>query len=562
MDTREKFLFLYGNDEGHKIFDSYRTLIDRYKKRIKRESYEMSEKDIVLITYGDQLMDEGIPSLEVLNKFLKKYLRGFINSVHILPFYPYTSDDGFSVVDYKKVNPELGSWKDIENSEKDYRLMYDAVVNHISSKSPWFQGYVKGDTSFENFFISVDPETDLRSVVRPRNLPLLTLFETSRGKEWIWTTFSEDQIDLNYKNPQVLLAIVEVLLDYIAHGAKLIRLDAIALLWKEVGTPCIHLPETHAIVKLFRDMVDEVSPDVILVTETNVPHGENISYFGNGTDEAHMVYNFSLPPLLLHAIITGDASRLNSWASKLSLPSRQTYLFNFTASHDGIGVRPLMGLAGEDEIEKLVKISEERGGYVSFKANSDGSKSPYELNSTYFSILSPDEDPPERRLKRFMLSQAVMLAMPGIPGIYFHSLIGSENFVEGVKETGRYRTINREKLDLNKLARELKNPESLRSKVFNNYLGLIKVRTSEELFHPNVPFKFPEIHPVLFCVLKGADDGRGKLMLVHNVSGQRISAALPEEYGSSFKDIVSGAEKSGRALDVDPYEFLWLKMKK
>ena len=332
--------------------------------------------------------------------FLDLHLSDAINGVHILPFFPYSSDDGFSVIDYKQVDPNLGSWEDISRLGKNNRLMFDAVINHISQFSMWFQQYRLDEAPFTEYFITVDPNEDMSQVVRPRSLPLLTPVVTPSGMKHVWTTFSPDQIDLNYANPQVQLGIIDVLLDYVEHGAEFIRLDAIAYLWKEIGTTCIHLPQTHAVVKLWRAVLDAVAPDVLLITETNVPHEENISYFGDplpemgGTDEAQLVYNFTLAPLTLNAFQTGDASRLSAWAATLKTSGPGATFFNFIASHDGIGVRPAEGILSTVEVQALVEQTLAHGGEVNYKDNPDGSRSVYELNTTLYDFLN-DPVPPD-----------------------------------------------------------------------------------------------------------------------------------------------------------------------
>jgi sucrose phosphorylase len=200
---------------------------------------------------------------------LEKYARGVITGVHVLPFFPYSSDDGFSVIDYTAVNPDFGTWADVERLGRNFRLMFDAVINHISAHSGWFQEFLKGNPGFADYFIVVEEGTDLSQVVRPRALPLLTSVQTAHGERLVWTTFSADQIDLNYANPDVLLEIIEILLLYVEKGAEIIRLDAIAYLWKKIGTPCIHLEETHRVVKLFRTVFDAVAPHVMLITRTS-----------------------------------------------------------------------------------------------------------------------------------------------------------------------------------------------------------------------------------------------------------------------------------------------------
>jgi glycosidase len=425
----EHLIALYGDERGRATFARIASLIEnaRPSSSVFRPSSSLTQRDAVLITYPDQVREPDVPPLRTLADFCAQHLTDLISTIHLLPFYPYSSDDGFSVIDYRAVNPMLGDWDDVARLGKNFRLMFDAVINHVSAQSAWFQAFLRDDPRYRDWFIVVPDDADVSRVIRPRALPLLTAFETPSGAKKVWTTFSADQIDLNYRNPDVLIEIIETLLFYLAHGASWLRLDAIAFLWKEFGTTCLHLPQTHRIIQLLRAIVDAVAPQTILITETNVPHAENISYFGDGTNEAHLVYNFALPPLTLHAFHTGDARALTRWASELTLPSRQVTFFNFLASHDGIGLNPARGILRDDEIDALVARTIAHGGLVSYKANSDGTSSPYELNINYFDALN---DPNAResldtQIDRFVCAHAIMLALVGVPGIYFHSLFGS-----------------------------------------------------------------------------------------------------------------------------------------
>ncbi len=379
----EKLNVVYGEEKGHEIYHEIKKIVEAFIKHDTKNQADkrwVSEKDVILITYGDQIKEVNKPPLESLHGFIKQYMEESISGIHILPFYPYTSDDGFSVTDYFQVNPDLGVWGHVEEMAQDFDLMFDAVINHISAKSEWFQEYINGNAAYEDFFIEADPALDYSSVRRPRALPLLSPYATSRGTKYIWTTFSEDQIDLNYQSEKVLLKIIQLLFFYIAKGARYLRLDAIGFLWKEQNTSCIHLDKTHKIIQLFRDIFEAVAPDTVIITETNVPHKENISYLGDGSNEAHMVYQFPLPPLTLHTFLTGNARILLEWAEAISPLSEQTTFFNFLASHDGIGVTPVKEILTEEEIEEMVEKVQEYGGYVSYKNNGNGTKSPYELN--------------------------------------------------------------------------------------------------------------------------------------------------------------------------------------
>jgi glycosidase len=531
---------IYGDGRAGPIEQRVLNLMDRYRGRIPVPvAGELSERSSIFITYGDQLQGPHHSHLETLAEFCESHLRGVVDTIHILPFFPWSSDDGFSVKDYRKVDPVLGDWKDIEKLGKPFRLMFDGVINHVSVQGEWFKKFLCGEMPYSDYFLTIEGNTDLSSVVRPRALPLITEFQTTTGLKRVWTTFSTDQADLDFHNPDVLLDIFDILLMYAQKGAQFIRLDAIAYLWKEIGTNCIHLPQTHAIIQLLRLVLDEVTPHVQIVTETNVPHEDNISYFGNGENEAQVVYNFALPPLVLHTFNTGDASVLTKWASSLNLPSNRTTFLNFLASHDGIGLNPVRGLLTDTDIDRLVVNTLAHGGLISYKQNPDGTLSPYEMNINYFDALSnPTSDEPlDFQVRRFMAAQAIMLSLRGIPGIYFHSLFGSRNWNEGVKKTRRNRTINRQKLDIELLENDLNDPLSLRSQVFTRYNQLLLRRSSSAAFHPHGGQKILDLGPDVFAVLRSSRDCKQKVLCLQNVTPR---------------------SKSAGNYSLEPYQTLWI----
>ena len=469
----------------------------------------LDQRDCILVTYGDTLGGRSEPPLRYLRRFLDERLRGAATGVHILPFCPYTSDDGFSVSDYRAVDAQLGSWDDLTDIARDYLLMADLVLNHCSASHRWFQGFLRGEEPFRRYFITVSPDADTSSVVRPRARPLLTPFETADGVRCVWTTFSPDQIDLNYAEPKLLLEMIDILLFYLSRGVRIIRLDAVAYLWKEIGTACIHLPQTHMVVQLFRAILDATVPEAMLITETNVPHEENISYFGNGENESHMVYNFPLPPLTLHSFISGSAEKLTEWVAGLQTPNPDVTWFNFLASHDGIGLTPAHGILTPEEIEQLVECVCDRGGRVSYKATPNGDV-PYELNISYLSAIVEPGATDSERTDAFVSAHAIMLALAGLPALYIHSVLGSTNWLEGVKETGENRTINRPKLDWEQVSSELDDSGSLRAAVYTRLYRLIRVRADEAAFHPAAAQRVLRGDaPSVFALLRGEAGGAG-----------------------------------------------------
>lgn len=568
---REHLLALYG-PAGRLAHEKLEARLARYRGRLPaaRPGPGLSQRDAMLITYADQILAPGEAPLAVLADFARRHLAGLTSIIHLLPFYPWSSDDGFSVRDYRAVDPALGTWADVARLAQDFRLMFDAVINHASAQCEWFQAFLRAEPQFRDFFVTVEGEPDLSQVVRPRALPLLTRFETAAGPQAIWTTFSADQVDLNFHNPDVLVEIVDVLLFYVAQGAEFLRLDAIAYLWKEIGTPCIHLPQTHHVIQLLRLVLDEVAPHVQLITETNVPHADNISYFGDGTNEAQLVYNFALPPLVLHTFRTGEAEALARWASQLALPGGRVCFFNFLASHDGVGVNPARGLLPPEAIEALVARVLAHGGRVSYKHNPDGSQSPYELNINYFDALSNPQggEPLAVQVARFMAAQAIMLALAGLPGIYAHSLLGSRGWPEGVRQTGHNRTINRQKLEREGVEAELADPGSLRHAVFTRYAALLRARAASAAFDPFGPQQVLPAPGAVFALLRTAPDGSERVLCLHNVTAepQVVQLQVPGlARAPRPTDWLAGREMcepgdAPGAFTLAPYGVAWLRV--
>ncbi|WP_148401212.1 sugar phosphorylase [Enterobacter mori] len=514
------------------------------------------EKDVVLITYADQFSEAGENALPVFTRFYNKWLSHSFSHVHLLPFYPWSSDDGFSVIDYHEVAPETGTWSDIAELKQSTSLMFDYVCNHMSAKSQWFANYLQQTPGYEDFFISVDPKTDLSAVTRPRALPLLTPFTLHDGSvRHLWTTFSEDQIDLNFASPDVLIAMVDVLLHYLIEGANYIRLDAVGFMWKIPGTHCIHLEQTHQLIQFFRAITEAVAPGTVIITETNVPHKDNISYFGNGENEAQMVYQFSLPPLVLHAIHRQDVHTLSQWASSLELPSTKTTWFNFLASHDGIGLNPLRGILPESDILSLVEKLQQEGALVNWKNNPDGTRSPYEINVTYLDALSPKNAADNERIARFILAHAVLLSFPGVPAIYIQSVLGSRNDYEGVERLGYNRAINRKKYIAGEIDSELSNTTGIRHKIFKQLSELIAIRRAEQVFHPDSHALFETSGKHILKIIRVAKNGE-RITALFNFS-QYIQTVNSE--GRSGTELITKQNISGTTLTLNPWQVMWIK---
>ena len=520
------------------------------------------ETDSLVITYGDSVLLDNEKPLRTLNRFLDKYLRSSISGVHILPFYPFTSDDGFSVLDYSSVNESLGDWEDINAIANNYSLMADLVVNHCSARSPWFENFIKGRDPGRGFFYTASPDDDLSAVVRPRTNDLLREVETSEGTQHVWCTFSHDQVDLNFRNPAVLKQFVSIIKQYLDSGIRIFRLDAIAFLWKEIGTNCLNLEQTHEMVRLFRTLIEQAQHDAIIITETNIPNRENLEYFGNA-DEAHCVYNFSLPPLLVNTLVTGSCGYLKQWMMSMPPARNGTAYFNFVASHDGIGLRPAEGLLSDAEINSLVKTMQGFGGHVSWRALDDGNSKPYEINIALIDALQGTvRGADDLGLQRFVCAHAIMLALEGIPAIYIHSLVGTHNDHQRVENSGHSRAINRHQWDYTKLEEALADQNSSHHIVYNQLKQLLKIRRRQSAFHPNATQFTLHLGDQLFGFWRQSLDRQQSVFCISNISDQGQTLALADINlidNEQWHDLISGRScAGGDGIEMEPYQTVWI----
>ncbi|MCX8237458.1 MAG: sugar phosphorylase [Akkermansiaceae bacterium] len=513
-----------------------------------------TEQDVALITYGDTILPkEGTPLAE-LKEFVTTRLGDAISIVHVLPYFPWTSDDGFAVSNYNEVNPSLGDWSDLEALSQDYRIMSDLVVNHCSASHEWFQQFEQNEEPGRRYFFEASPDDDLSEVVRPRTSDLLRETETRAGTKYVWCTFGHDQIDLNFKEKDLLVELVKIIRSHLDYGVGVFRLDAVAFVWKKIGTGCINLAETHELVRLFRALVEHVKPDAVIITETNIPNQENLSYFGNG-NEAHGIYNFSLPPLLLYALTNGNCRCLIQWLRRMPPAQPGTMYFNFIASHDGIGLRPAEGLLSLEEIDSLVDRMVSNGGLISECTLPDGSKRPYEINISLFDALETEE--------KFLCAHAILLSLEGIPAFYIQSLLGTRNDLERVSETGVNRHINRRRWDADELGEILDDELSPHARVLKQLLQLIKLRRNQPAFHPNAAQFTLHLGDHIFAFWRQSVDRRRNVFCLHNVSSevQRISvASINLVVTEDWFDLISGEALDPEVMEIElsPYQCYWL----
>lgn len=588
-ELRERIIqqldFIYREIEG---VSNYAALADRLLEEMRLDSASFnqhdltrpfvnhwSEEDVVLITYGDSIerskqKHEGEHDkvllekpLVTLKRFLDEHCRDSINSVHILPFYPFSSDDGFSVINYCAVNDALGEWGDIKAISEDYHLMADLVINHCSSRSVWFDNFVAGEGVGHDYFFTESPEQDLSLVVRPRTSPLLREVETAHGTKHVWCTFSHDQVDFDFRNPAVLEEFVKIIRLYLDQGVRIFRLDAIAFLWKVSGTSCLNLEETHEVVRLLRVLIEHAVPEAIIITETNIPNRENLSYFGNA-NEAHCVYNFSLPPLLLNTLLTGNCYYLKQWMMSMPPAQQGTAYFNFIASHDGIGLRPAEGLLSDEELSTLISTMESFGGRLSMRALENGENKPYEINITLFDALKGTTKGPDNLgIDRFVCAHAIMFALEGIPGLYIHSLLATENDYDKVKHTSHNRAINRHRWDETLLLDRLADESSHHYKVNLRLMALLAIRKKQVAFHPNAIQFTLHLGETIFGFWRQSIDRKQSIFCIYNISDcpQKLSLGEVNLIAlDTWIDLISGEEISDLRgeLDMQPYQALWI----
>lgn len=523
------------------------------------------QSDIILISYANSIVKKGEVPLQSLLYFLNTYVNGYINSVHILPYFPYSSDDGFAVIDFKKINDTFGSWHDIDTISKKYKLMTDLVINHVSSRSQWFDQFKNNKNPGKDYFFSVSKDTNIQDVIRPRTSNLLQEVDTLDGKKYVWSTFSHDQPDLDFSNPNVLLEIIDIIRTYLDHGTKIFRLDAVAFIWKKLGTPCINLPETHEIIRLIRTLIDFYSNEIYLITETNIPNRENLSYFGN-RNEAHLVYNFALPPLILHTLLNGESNKIKQWLMAMPPAMFGTTYFNFIASHDGIGLRPVEQILSPSEVDNLALNIEKAGGKISYRST-EGNERPYELNIALFDALKfhvKDNDDGYQE-ERFIAAHSIMLALEGIPAFYINSLLCTENDYQKLKHSGQNRAINRHQWPLDMLVRKL-SENTHHSRVYKELLRLIKLRKAQPAFHPNATQFTLNLGNDVLALWRQSLDRDQSIFALHNITNRLISLQLSDLNlieTDIWTDLITeeSLKSTHEVLEIQPYQSMWITNK-
>ena len=540
--------------------DQILQIIEKFNKKNSKKKLKISEKTSLLISYGDNVYSNNTHSIKVFQNFFKKNLDKFFNAIHFLPFYPSSSDSGFAVKDHYKIEKRIGSWSDIKRISKSNHVMADIVINHSSARGLWFKNFLKKKRPGKDYFLTVNSEFNTSKVVRPRDHKLLKKIDIFKKSDYLWRTFSADQIDLNFKNPSVLLRFIKIIVHLVNNGVTIFRLDAIAYLWKQNSTNCINLKQTHEIVKLLRLITDLLNVQTIIITETNLPEKENLSYFGKN-DEANWIYNFSLPPLLIHAFLFENSSYLYKWSENLPNAKFQNSYLNFIASHDGIGMRPTEGILNKKSLNNFLKRLKKNGSKFSYRKVQNKSRKVYEANITIFDALKKSDFDPNGKfyLERYIAAHAIMISFEGIPAVYFNSLFGKSNDEAKYVITGNNRDVNRYKWNYKNITKKLGNKTSKQSIFFQNLRKLLSIKRKQKAFHPNAKRLNINLGPKIFCFKRLSIDRKQSIICITNLSSTNQNTKLDKSL-INYKDLMSPKTKLGdkNILALKPFQTVWL----
>ena len=538
-------------------------LINNFNEKNPKKKKSISEKTTLVICYGDSVYSEKKKSIRVFQSFFQKKLKNYFNTIHFLPFYPSSSDSGFAVKDHYKVDNKLGNWLDIKSISKSTDVMADMVINHSSARGLWFKNFLKKKEPGKDYFLTVDNKFNTSKVIRPRDHTLLKKIKIFNQSDYLWRTFSPDQIDLNFRNPSVLIQFIKIMIHLINNGVTIFRLDAIAYLWKENGTKCINLKQTHEIIKLLRNIINLLNIQTTIITETNLPENENLSYFGKN-DEANWIYNFSLPPLLIHAFLFENSSYLNKWSKNLPNTKNDNCYLNFIASHDGIGIRPTEGLLNKKTLDNFLNRLKKNGSKFSYRKVQNKAKKVYEANITVFDALKKSDYDIKGKfyLERYISCHAIMISFEGIPAIYFNSIFGTSNDEAKYIITGNNRDVNRYRWNFKNITNKLKNNKSKQNIFYQNICNLLNIRRKQKAFHPNALRINLNFGQKIYAFKRVSIDKKQTILCITNLSSKIRKTEISQKYLKMKNLINSKIQIEDRKfLVLRPFETIWLSNK-
>lgn len=462
------------------------------------------KNEAMLITYSDSLGK----NMKDLKFVLETYFKESIGGVHLLPFFPSTGDRGFAPSDYTTVDPDLGSWEDVDALGEKYYLMFDFMINHISRESKFFQDFKKNheNSPYKDMFIRVHEffppgrptQEDIDLIYKRKDkAPFQTVHFEDGTTEEVWNTFGEEQIDLDVNKAIVKEFIRETIKDMASHGCSLIRLDAFAYAVKKLDTNDFFVePEIW-------DLLDEVRAEAAKYQVELLPEiHEHYSIQMKIADHDYFVYDFALPMVVLFSLYSGKANRLANWL-KMS-PMKQ---FTTLDTHDGIGVVDARDLLTDEELdytsEQLYKVGANvKRVYSSEKYNN---LDIYQINSTYYSALGNDDS-------SYLLSRILQCFAPGIPQIYYVGLLAGENDIELLEATKEGRNINRHYYTLEEIENEVERP------VVKQLLSLLRFRNTSKAFDLEGKFEILTPDESTIEIVRTSADQQTKARLVANLA--------------------------------------------
>ena len=432
---------------------------------------------VQLITYADRLGG----TLAGLRELIRGPLAGLFGGVHLLPYFTPIdgADAGFDPTDHTEVDPRLGTWEDVAALADDLDLMSDLIVNHISAQSPQFRDFLQrgARSPFAGMFLTFDrvfpdgaTEQDLLRVYRPRpGLPLTDVTLADGSRRIMWTTFTSEQIDLDVNDPTTVAYLRSILDRFAEAGVSIVRLDAVGYAVKTPGTSSFVTAETRAFIDELSSWAAERGIEVLVEIHSHYEHQIEIAR------QVDRVYDFALPPLVLHALFTGDAAPLLRW-----LEVRPTNAVTVLDTHDGIGVRDVgrdatdpqrAGLLDDDQIDALVEQIHEHTQGASRLATGEAASNVdlYQVNSTFYDALGRDD-------RAYLLARLLQFFVPGVPQVYYVGLLAGENDLDLLASTGVGRDVNRRHYDADDLWEALDKP------VVRDLLTLIRFRNAHPAF--------------------------------------------------------------------------------
>lgn len=616
---------VYGNNT-HDLLQALKLLAAEFSGNTMRRGpggrARLSESSAALICYADSIVDStGTKTpIQALTDVVKSiHLARTLPIVHLLPFFPWDTDRGFSVKDYYQVDPHCGSWDDLRPLAKEVELMFDFVANHASIENPLVQrALIARHLSSEHpLYAEAAPYLDfviaysedelpddahLQALARPRPNPVLTRYSVIEtpdnkcrailgepssshadvlGQGYVWTTFSRPknqdgteatrQVDLNFKNPKVFLESLRILLFYVERGASLIRLDAIGYIWKRLGSTSLHEPEVHALLAATKEVLTLASPHVITIAEVNEPQDKAFTYLGTTEkEESDLVYQFAHFPLAIHALLTQNGQYYTEWLSSLfEVDGRQ--FVTVLGSHDGLGLKPVRNILPEEELERLSSILiEEHGGRPNYASLPGGQQIVYEICGTPWDLInnSSAAEPFELQKQRYLAVVGLGLLVRGLPAFYINGVFGTRNYTPdgGLDEN---RTVNREVFSNESLLATLKDRTSHYRNVFEALQEILLKRSTQPAFgsltNPTQPIQ-TNCQAVVAAVIPGEAPQDALLCLV-NVSSDPQEVVIETdtfEPGERPSDILSGAPVSPGPngivnASLAAYQIAWIK---